>query len=99
MAQTVISRKSDGLLQADAIMKSNKLVSVNDTRADADAICGKIEFDHLEGDATIYRQVAVGCLWIYLTDCNGVIKSGMQFNCVPGNTLRVEGCHSFGCTC
>jgi hypothetical protein len=99
MAQTYIDRLTDGLMPTADIVKSGRLISVDDTRADADAICGKLQFDHVEGTATIYREIASGCVWVYLTDCNGVVQAGMQVNCVVGNTLRVEGCHAFGCSC
>jgi len=99
MTERVINRYTQELLQPADLMKSGKPISVNDTRPDADAICGKLEFDHIEGNASIYREVASGCIWVYLTDCNGVIQAGTQINCVAGNTLRVEGCHAFGCSC
>lgn len=99
MTQRIINSSAHGLLQPADLMKSGKLISVDDTRPDADAICGKLVFDHVEGNSSIYREVASGCIFVYLTDCNGVIQAGIQHNCVAGNTLRVEGCHAFGCSC
>jgi hypothetical protein len=99
MSTRVVNRYTQGLLQPADMMKSGKAISVDDTRPDIDAICGKLEFDHVDGSAYIYREVASGCIWVYLTDCNGVIQAGITHNCVAGNILRVEGCHAFGCSC
>lgn len=67
--------------------------------AKTDTICGKLEPAGQNGNTYIYREVGAGCIWVYLTDCNGNIDAGSQHNCVPGNTLTVEGCHAFGCNC
>jgi hypothetical protein len=64
-----------------------------------DAICGKLEDEGPQGDGQHYKIIASGCVWIYLTDCNGNVQSGTQYQCTPGNTLIVAGCHAFGCDC
>jgi hypothetical protein len=95
--ETVISIRSAEVKSAAEVSAIG--VRVNDTGPNAERICGKLEFDHISGDATFYREVAAGCIWVYLTDCTGVIRAGQQHMCQPGNTMRVEGCHAFGCSC
>jgi hypothetical protein len=64
-------------------------------------ICGKLEFDHYEPapDRTYYKIIADGCITVYLTDCHGSMTSSIQYMCVAGQQLYIDGCHAFGCDC
>ena len=64
-----------------------------------DLICGKLQYVREDGDYTVYAEQADGCIWVYLTDCNGKVDAGTTHNCVRGNELKVQGCHAFGCQC
>jgi hypothetical protein len=64
-----------------------------------DLICGLLEYVGTDGDVSTYNVKGSGCVWVILTDCNGTILAATQYNCVPGNTLNVTGCHGFNCDC
>ena len=97
--ETQISRNSPQLTPADQIIKSGRIF-VDDTPPQSrDTVCGKLQFLDQQGDTTYYSVVGAGCIWIYLTDCQGTIVSGTQHQCQPGTTLSVTGCHAFGCNC
>ena len=64
-----------------------------------DTICGLLQYASQNGDTTTYTEVGTGCVMVYYLDNNGDIESAISINCSPGNTLNVEGNHSFGCGC
>jgi hypothetical protein len=77
-----------------------KKIFVNDTRPGPNAdICGLLRFSGSNGDTYSYAVVGNGCVTIYLTDCQGNVEAATQYTCIAGNTLNVEGCHAFGCSC
>jgi len=96
--ETLINRTSPKLTRNPSKNVADRLVE-RTAPAVKEAICGKLEYAGQNGSTYLYREVGAGCIWVYLTDCNGNIDAGMQHNCVPGNTLTVEGCHAFGCNC
>jgi hypothetical protein len=91
-----IKRNTEGMQVLNDVTAD---VLVENENAPAAAICGKLEFDHQDGNVSFYRVVGTGCIWVYLTNCNGSIESGIQYQCQPGNSLNVTGCHAFGCQC
>jgi hypothetical protein len=75
-----------------------KTVRVDDG-SPKDAICGLLNYQSQNGETYYYSEVGTGCLWVYLTDCNGNIEAATTHYCTPGHTLTVDGCHAFGCGC
>jgi hypothetical protein len=91
-----IDKRQSGLKSRSQITK----IFVNDSKPRPDDVyCGLLNFIGQQGDTYNYSVIGRGCVWIYLTDCQGNVEAGQEYNCIPGNTLQVEGCHSFGCGC
>lgn len=96
METRIISRHTpDGKTQLPKaeVLVERELLKVHDL------ICGLLEFVGTDNDVSTYNVKGSGCVWILLTDCNGNIDAATQYNCIPGNTLQVTGCHGFNCDC
>jgi hypothetical protein len=94
MANHAIRRGQAGL----KLLRDLKRIYVNDSVPNT-PICGVLNYTGQNGDEYSYAVVGNGCVTIYQTDCNGNIETAVSYTCVPGNTLTVQGCHSFGCGC
>ncbi len=103
MTETHITR-SDSQLRPKEDLSASAKFFVDDTPARSRAtICNLLQYDHTDGDSTYYRIVGSGCVTIYLSDGdgngNGNVVSSMTYQCIPGQVLRVDGPHGFGCNC
>jgi hypothetical protein len=101
---TEITARHPDLKPASTNLKADYLVENNGLPFSVqDSICGLLQY--LSGNpndpngTTYYRCTGVGCVTIILTDCNGTFVSSMQYQCQPPNTLNVNGCHAFQCSC
>jgi len=94
--ETIVDKTTEGLKKMDIAIAD---VFIENNENNLETVCGKLQFNHQDGNITYYDVVANGCAWVYLTDCNGNIDSGFQYQCWAGNSLNVEGCHAFGCQC
>lgn len=92
-ATSTVSRDSQGIQKFPAVGP----LLIPDGRTD---VCpGLFEYSGTVGDDTYYKCTGAGCVWIYLTDCNGTADASLQYQCVPGVTFKVTGCHTFACSC
>jgi hypothetical protein len=96
METTAITKTSPGLKSKEEIVRAPKLF-VNHAPPQPQTIyCGLLQSTGSSGDTSFYSVIGNGCVTIYLTDDQGVVESATEYTCIRGNTLSVEGYHSFG---
>ncbi len=101
MTETHITRSDSRLRPKEDLSASGKFF-VDDTPARSrTTICNLLQYDHTDADSTYYSIIGYGCVTIYLSDGNGNVVSSTTFQGIPGpgQVLRVDGPHGFGCNC